>query len=104
MDVLRPKENFAIPSFACAEAPKIVSSGFGSIALFAGMLTPPKPVPRCAAFAASVPNGVPVPADGLTREGVARLIAVFIHVGVVEHELRGAFLWNYQLWTDKQPI
>src|SRR5437879_1862390 len=60
MDVLRPKENFAIPSFACAEAPRIVSSGFGSIALFAGMLTPPKPVPRCAAFAASRAFRTPV--------------------------------------------
>src|SRR5213595_3172172 len=60
MDVFWPKENFAIPSFACAEAPRIVSSGFGSIALFAGMLTPPKPVPRCAALAASRAFRTPV--------------------------------------------
>lgn len=50
------------------------------------------------------PNGVPITVSNITLEGVARLTAVFIYVVVVEHELRGSFLWNYQLWTNKQPI
>jgi hypothetical protein len=51
-----------------------------------------------------IPNGIPVTVSNLTLEGVAHLIAVFIYIVVVEHELRGTFLWNYQLWTNKQPI
>jgi arachidonate 15-lipoxygenase len=51
-----------------------------------------------------VPNGIPVTVSNLTRERLAHLIAVFIYIVVVEHELRGTFLWNYQLWTNQQPI
>ena len=51
-----------------------------------------------------MPNGIPVRVSDLTVERVARLIAVAIYIVVVEHELRGTFLWNYQLWTNKQPI
>jgi arachidonate 15-lipoxygenase len=53
---------------------------------------------------ATIPNGIPLQSDKLTRDGLARLIALLIYVVVVEHELRGTFLWNYQLWTHMQPI
>jgi hypothetical protein len=41
--------------------------------------------------------------DELTVAGVARLIAGFIYLGSVEHEVLGTALWNYQLWSQVQP-
>lgn len=42
--------------------------------------------------------------DDVTVEGVARLSAAFIYLGAVEHEILGTGLWNYQLWTNVQPV
>jgi arachidonate 15-lipoxygenase len=52
-----------------------------------------------------IPNGLdgalPTP---LTREGLARLIASFIYLASVQHEVLGTGMWNYQLWTDRIPV
>jgi arachidonate 15-lipoxygenase len=52
----------------------------------------------------TIPNGVPLSFASLSRAGLSRLLALLMHVGVVEHEFRGTFLWNYQLWTHMQPV
>ncbi len=39
----------------------------------------------------------------MTAVGVARVIAGFIYLGSVEHEVLGTGLWNYQLWGQVQP-
>jgi arachidonate 15-lipoxygenase len=53
-----------------------------------------------------IPNGVRVitggPSPGRTR--LARLVAAFIYLATVEHEVVGTGLWSYQLWTDVQPV
>ena len=53
-----------------------------------------------------VPNGVGVGADRapLTRETLARLVARCIYLVSAQHEIQGSFLWNYQLWTHRQPV
>jgi hypothetical protein len=56
------------------------------------------------AYGEAIPNGLPAWTKPLTIAALARLIAVLIYVVVVEHELRGSVLWNYQLWTDVHPI
>jgi arachidonate 15-lipoxygenase len=52
-----------------------------------------------------VPNGVGeiVPGEA-TREAVARLIGAFIYMASVVHEVVGAGVWNWQLWTDCIPV
>jgi hypothetical protein len=51
-----------------------------------------------------VPGGVrTLLGDDVTVDGIARLVAGFIYLGSVEHEVLGTGLWNYQLWTDVQP-
>jgi len=40
---------------------------------------------------------------GVTRQDLARLIARLIYLVTVQHEMVGTFLWNYQLWTHRQP-
>jgi arachidonate 15-lipoxygenase len=56
------------------------------------------------AYDTSIPNGLPPWTKPLTIAALARLVAILIYVVVVEHELRGSGLWNYQLWTHVQPI
>jgi arachidonate 15-lipoxygenase len=51
-----------------------------------------------------IPNGVPVKDDHVTTENLARLIASFIYLVTVQHEMLGSFLWNYQLWSHRQPV
>jgi hypothetical protein len=52
-----------------------------------------------------LPNGVrPLAGDPLSVDGLARLVAAFIYLSSVEHEVLGTGLWNYQMWTDVQPI
>lgn len=46
----------------------------------------------------------PLIGDPVTIEGLARLVAAFIHLSTVEHQAIGQGLWNYQLWTDVQPV
>lgn len=51
-----------------------------------------------------IPNGIGVSHNSLTVRNVSRVIARFIYLVTVQHELVGTFLWNYQLWTHRQPI
>lgn len=52
-----------------------------------------------------VPNGVRrLYGDAVSIESAARLIAAFIYLATVEHEILGTGLWNYQLWTNVQPV
>jgi arachidonate 15-lipoxygenase len=53
----------------------------------------------------TVPGGLRTPiGDVLTVASLARLVAAFIYMGSVEHELLGTGLWNYQMWTHVQPV
>ena len=36
--------------------------------------------------------------------GVASLLATVIYLAVVEHEITGSGLWDYQLWSDTSPV
>lgn len=51
-----------------------------------------------------VPNGVGVDRATLTRDTLARLVARCIYLVSAQHEIQGSFLWNYQLWTHRQPV
>jgi hypothetical protein len=51
----------------------------------------------------TIPNGVKVSRSDVTFASLARLIARFIYLVSVQHEMLGTFLWNYQLWTHRQP-
>lgn len=52
-----------------------------------------------------IPNGVGKLVDGeITVEKSARLIAAFIYMASMEHEILGTGLWNYQLWTHVEPV
>jgi hypothetical protein len=50
-----------------------------------------------------VPNGVGVTAANVTRGTLARLLANQLYLVTVQHEILGSFMWNYQLWTHRQP-
>lgn len=51
-----------------------------------------------------IPGGVQkVLGSAITIESAARLIAAFIYLAAVEHEILGTGLWNYQMWTHIQP-
>lgn len=52
-----------------------------------------------------IPNGVrSVAGPDVTFEGAVRLLATLIYLATVEHEIVGSGLWDYQLWTDVQPV
>ncbi|BCA53127.1 hypothetical protein W02_02670 [Nitrospira sp. KM1] len=51
-----------------------------------------------------VRNGLELPGDRLTRASLSRLIARLIYMVTVQHEMAGTSLWNYQLWTHRQPV
>jgi hypothetical protein len=53
---------------------------------------------------ALVPNGVGVTRDDVSLDTLARLVARFMYLASVQHELLGSFVWNYQLWTHRQPV
>jgi arachidonate 15-lipoxygenase len=53
----------------------------------------------------TLPNGVRGvlgPTVGLAS--VAELLATVIYLAVVEHEITGSGLWDYQLWSDTSPV
>jgi arachidonate 15-lipoxygenase len=51
-----------------------------------------------------IPNGVNrVLGAAITRDSVARVIACFMYLVTVQHQIVGAFLWNYQAWAHRQP-
>jgi arachidonate 15-lipoxygenase len=51
-----------------------------------------------------VPGGVGVTSDDVDFESLARLVARIVYMASAQHELVGSFLWNYQLWTHRQPV
>ncbi len=53
---------------------------------------------------ALTPNGVDVTRGDVTFDSLARLIARFLYLVTVQHELLGSFIWDYQLWTHRQPV
>ena len=56
-------------------------------------------------LAALIPNGLNgALSGGLTRDGVARVIAAYIYEGNTIHDLTGTSLWDYQLWVDRNPV
>ncbi len=58
-----------------------------------------------AALEERIPNGVQSVLEGeTTRKSVARLVAGFIYMASVQHEILGTMMWNYQLWVDKNPV
>jgi hypothetical protein len=50
-----------------------------------------------------VPNGVGVDPNTFTWDAFARMVAGQLYLVTVQHEILGSFMWNYQLWTDRQP-
>lgn len=56
-------------------------------------------------LSALMPNGLGDIGSGeLSRQKLAHLVAQLIYLATVQHELMGTFLWNYQLWIDRQPL
>jgi len=54
---------------------------------------------------ALIPNGLNgALSGGLTRDGVARVIAAYVYEGNTIHDLTGTSLWDYQLWVDRNPV
>jgi arachidonate 15-lipoxygenase len=52
-----------------------------------------------------MPNGVDrIIGKRLTRAGFARLVGGFINMASVQHEFMGSYLWDYQLWMDRNPV
>jgi hypothetical protein len=51
-----------------------------------------------------IPNGVSLSLHALTRDSLARVVAGILYLVTVYHETVGAQLWNYQLWTQAQPV
>jgi Lipoxygenase len=50
-----------------------------------------------------VPHGVGVSPGNVTRGALARLLANQLYLVTVQHEILGSSMWNYQLWTHRQP-
>ena len=50
-----------------------------------------------------VPNGVGVDPNNFTWDDFARMVAGQLYLVTVQHEILGSFMWNYQLWTHRQP-
>jgi arachidonate 15-lipoxygenase len=53
---------------------------------------------------ARVPNGVGVSPDDVTWDKLARLLAGQMYLVTVQHEILGSCMWDYQLWTHRQPV
>jgi hypothetical protein len=52
---------------------------------------------------ARVPNGIGVTATDVTWDKLARLLACQLYLVTVQHEIFGSYMWDYQLWTHRQP-
>ena len=52
---------------------------------------------------ARVPNGVGVSPNDVTWDKLARLLAGQLYLVTVQHEILGSHVWDYQLWTHRQP-
>ncbi len=55
-------------------------------------------------LAQQMPGGVGLTRDTLNVAGLARLVASTLYLVSVQHERLGSCLWNYQLWTHRQPV
>jgi hypothetical protein len=51
-----------------------------------------------------IPNGTGIAPGKLSSELLAGLLARCIYLVTVQHEMVGSQLWNYQLWTHRQPV
>lgn len=52
-----------------------------------------------------IPNGISkLLGDEIKIEGAVQLIAAFIYMATVEHEILGTGLWNYQMWSHIHPV
>jgi arachidonate 15-lipoxygenase len=50
-----------------------------------------------------LPKAVSVTPRSVNRDRLARLLANQLYLVTVQHEILGSFMWNYQLWTHRQP-
>jgi hypothetical protein len=50
-----------------------------------------------------LPNGVGVDPAKFTWDELARMLAGQLFLVTAQHEILGSFMWNYQLWTHRQP-
>jgi arachidonate 15-lipoxygenase len=50
-----------------------------------------------------LPNGVGVDPQNFTWDEFARMLAGQLYLVTAQHEILGSFMWNYQLWTHRQP-
>ena len=50
-----------------------------------------------------VPNGVGVGPANVTWDNLARLLASQLYLVTAQHEILGTYMWDYQLWTHRQP-
>ena len=51
-----------------------------------------------------VSNGVSLSSTDVTRDSLAHLVACFLYLVTVYHEMVGASLWNYQLWPHAHAV
>ena len=52
---------------------------------------------------ALLPNGVGVDLAKFTWEELTRMLAGQLYLVTAQHEILGSCMWNYQLWTHRQP-
>jgi hypothetical protein len=52
---------------------------------------------------ACLPNRVGVDPKSFTWDELARMLAGQLYLVTAQHEILGSFMWNYQLWTHRQP-
>jgi hypothetical protein len=52
---------------------------------------------------ARVPNGVGVSPHDVTWTSLSRLLARQLYLVTAQHEILGSYMWDYQLWTHRQP-
>jgi arachidonate 15-lipoxygenase len=52
---------------------------------------------------ARLPKGVGIDPAMFTWEELARMLAGQLYLVTAQHEILGSFMWNYQLWTHRQP-
>ena len=50
-----------------------------------------------------LPKGVGVSRTDVTWDKLARMLAGQLYLVTVQHEVLGSSMWNYQLWTHRQP-
>jgi hypothetical protein len=52
---------------------------------------------------AFLPKGVGINPAKFTWKDLARMLAGQLYLVTAQHEILGSFMWNYQLWTHRQP-